>query len=514
MARLLADWTAPLGVTGLRADPSGVLDTSTVFQATLFPGMSTVTSRLRYISLIAAARYYRMRAGEAAETKLPLLEHIRRLEALIAVCSVLHHQNEGVVPTGIIGRDTAMEMSRQSEIVLRTNLKRPPYNIYRGTLAALDILDTSRSSDPLYDGAQPLAKAWDPSPAGPLGEHICNGILPERLSRQLVEAAAPAFCLCTVPNGSLEQAELIRRLFILDRASGEPLGRDEEARSTSWRFVLDLVCHSPGEQLVSERLMIRLLRPDLLSLSFSPVLRRCLFLWRWVAARTFFERGWTQLFRRTLQILRGASNGLTREDLRSEMKRSYLASSPAEQLSALVDEAYASCDSPMWLSARFSSSQPRDFLLSLLAGFICAKRDLENADVKDLEVLWSGGNISLGAQLERLECGINDSEAAHVFWGALAEESLIQHIRSSLRKMSAGNPDSLLVDFDAGRWSVPNKAVKAIDFGLGIAEGSSRLDIALGWAEQLNLIKAQEHAYMLTPGGEECRQRWDKEYGS
>src|SRR5690242_15300191 len=144
MARLLADWTAPLEITGRRADPSGVLDTSTVFQATLFPGMSTVTLRLRYISLIAAARYYRMLAGEAVETKLPLFEHLRRLEALIAVCTVLHHQNERVGPTGVIGRDAAMDMSRQPEIVLRTPLKRYPYNIYRGTLAALDILDTSR----------------------------------------------------------------------------------------------------------------------------------------------------------------------------------------------------------------------------------------------------------------------------------------------------------------------------------------------------------------------------------
>lgn len=87
MASFLADWTAPLEVTNLRADPSGVLDTSTVFQATLFPGMSTVTSRLRYISLIAAPRYYRMLAGEAVETELPLPEHLRRLEALIAVCT-------------------------------------------------------------------------------------------------------------------------------------------------------------------------------------------------------------------------------------------------------------------------------------------------------------------------------------------------------------------------------------------------------------------------------------------
>jgi len=219
------------------------------------------------------------------------------------------------LPTGTIGRDFAVDMSQQSEIVLRTGLKRHPYNIYRGTLAALDILDTSQSSDPIHEGAQPLAKSWDPSPAGPLGEHICNGVLPERLPRHLVEAAAPAFCLCTVPDGSLEQAELIRRLFILDRVSGEQLGRDEEARSTSWRFVLELVRQSPGEQLVGEKLMIRLLRPDLLSLSFTPVLRHCFFLWRWVAARTFFERGWTKLFRRTLQILRGASQKLSEKGL-------------------------------------------------------------------------------------------------------------------------------------------------------------------------------------------------------
>src|SRR5260370_9606036 len=158
MTRLFADWNAPLGVTGLRADPSGVLDTSTVFQATLFPGMCTVPLRARYICLIAAARYYRVRAGEAVESKLPLLEHLRRLEALIAVCTVLHHQDEGFVPTGIIGRDAAMDMSQQPEIVLRTGLKRHPYNIYQVTLATLYILHTSRSSDPFYDVPQPLAK--------------------------------------------------------------------------------------------------------------------------------------------------------------------------------------------------------------------------------------------------------------------------------------------------------------------------------------------------------------------
>ncbi len=72
-----AGWTKSLAIARLHADPSGVQEASTTFQAILFPGMSTVTIRLRYISLFAAARYYRMEAGKTAEDQLSLAEYLR-----------------------------------------------------------------------------------------------------------------------------------------------------------------------------------------------------------------------------------------------------------------------------------------------------------------------------------------------------------------------------------------------------------------------------------------------------
>jgi hypothetical protein len=94
-------WTEPLVVARLHTDPSGVLEASTTFQALLFPGMSTQTARLHYISLFAAARYYRMEAGSAAEAQLPLSDYLRRLEALIAVSSVCHHIHDNTETDGI-----------------------------------------------------------------------------------------------------------------------------------------------------------------------------------------------------------------------------------------------------------------------------------------------------------------------------------------------------------------------------------------------------------------------------
>src|SRR5258708_30642228 len=99
---IVVDWTKSLDVARLHADPSGVQEASTTFQALLFPGMSTQTARLRYISLFAAARYYRMEAGSAAEAQLPLSDYLRRLEALIAVSSVRHHIHDNAEPDGIV----------------------------------------------------------------------------------------------------------------------------------------------------------------------------------------------------------------------------------------------------------------------------------------------------------------------------------------------------------------------------------------------------------------------------
>jgi hypothetical protein len=84
---IVVDWTKSLDVARLHADPSGVQETSTTFQALLFPGMSPQTARLRYISLLAAARHYRMQLGSEVNVQLPLSEYLRRFEALIAVSS-------------------------------------------------------------------------------------------------------------------------------------------------------------------------------------------------------------------------------------------------------------------------------------------------------------------------------------------------------------------------------------------------------------------------------------------
>lgn len=93
-------WTEPLIIARLHADPSGVQEACTTFRALLFPGMSTQTARLRYISLFAATRYYRMGAGSAAEAQLPLLDYLPRLEALIAVSSVRYHIHDDAEPDG------------------------------------------------------------------------------------------------------------------------------------------------------------------------------------------------------------------------------------------------------------------------------------------------------------------------------------------------------------------------------------------------------------------------------
>jgi hypothetical protein len=57
----VVDWTKSLDVARLHADPSGVQEANTTFQALLFPGMSTQTARLRYISLFAAKLSYETR---------------------------------------------------------------------------------------------------------------------------------------------------------------------------------------------------------------------------------------------------------------------------------------------------------------------------------------------------------------------------------------------------------------------------------------------------------------------
>jgi hypothetical protein len=97
-----------------------------------------------------------------------------------------------------------------------------------------------------------------------------------------------------------------------------------------------------------------------------------------------------------------------------------------------------------------------------------------------------------------------------VLWAEIAEEGLMQHFQIALRKMSSGNPDSLLVDFDAGQWRIPEKALDIIP---GPANGSTRLDVALGWAQQLGLVEPTGNdSFTLTETGLHSRIDWDQEH--
>ena len=243
-------------------------------------------------------------------------------------------------------------MSEQEEFELKTGVQIPPYNIYRGTLYNLDILDTSTMSDPLFEYALSLAKAWDLGTAGVIGENMKKGFLPARITRDIVDKTAPAFCLCSIPDGSAEQQALIQILF----AMGEKLQlptyfEDEETfvlhsqacRSLAWRFLLELVLDADNKPLGNHYTLVYLLNHDFVSPAQHPNLRIFLLAWRWIASRTFLERGWTQIFARTIQVLKQVRAGLSRADLRQKMQEDYLAEYEDEPIAQLVQEVEANC---------------------------------------------------------------------------------------------------------------------------------------------------------------------------
>ncbi len=157
-------WTDYLPVSRLRADPSGVQAAGTTFQADLLSGMSTLTANVRYVSLFCAARLHRNRAGErdsSVATKLGWQAFPRRFEALIAVASVLHHRPDGEPPLGIVGRNRANALADDQTVVLDLNLRLNAYNIFRGSLSALQVMDIFGSTDQLHDSAIQLTLAMD-----------------------------------------------------------------------------------------------------------------------------------------------------------------------------------------------------------------------------------------------------------------------------------------------------------------------------------------------------------------
>lgn len=508
-------WTEPLLTARLRADPSGIQDAGTEWQAILLPGMTTQTTNVRYVSLFTAARYLRQVTGENTSKSTPLGDFWRRLEALIAVCSVLHHEGHDEPPSGIIGRTYADRVLARSVIPLETGLHNPPYRIYRGTLGALNLFDLSKPSDPLFEGAQPLGRAWDPSSAGRIGKLMATGNLIESMKRSDLAPISGAFCLCRVPNGSPEQQELIDLLFGLKHRDECPQFSEEGitglgVRVASWRLLLELVVASPGRPLWGEQLMGRILENDMLGLLITKPLRQTLLIWRWIAARSFFERGWTLLFNDTFNILRSERYGLSGEALRQLINSSYTSKHPNEHLDKLIQDAKSNLRVGDWYVQRFQRSQPRDSLQMMVAGLLAAEEDRSSLDSAVLEALHRSGAIPFSLEQTRLFAALERHLAASDFWAETSTETLVHHVCISLRKMRQGNPDTLHVDFENGRWIVPTKA---LGWNPLPASATSRLDIAIGWAQQLGLLASNEDdSLTLTPLGRRVRHHWDELY--
>lgn len=516
-------WTAPIASAKVHADPSGVQQASTNFQALLLPGMSTVTPRLRYISLFTAARFYRMEAVRTEDEQrklkqqLSIEEYLRRFEALVAVCTIHHHLQDTILPDGIVGvRAMRMQLHSQNrEIELKSSVQNPPYFIYRGTLNNLRIFNTSESSDPLREHAIALGKSWDIEQAGQLGLALKEGVLPAYIDREDIAKIDKAFCLCSIPDNSSEQDELTRILFAKDLPFqfSSPFASDNEMikytasyRSLAWRFVLELIDCNQDQPLGNYLTLTKLLDNSIMTVDRNPALKDEVMAWRWVAARTFFERGWTGIFQKSIEILKQKRVGLSTSELIDQIQQLYLNQHQDETVESLYQEVKKNASNKDWLKVLFTSEQPRDFLLSILLGLYAAKREKDEHCGSFLDRLWFAGPISFSNEDLRAEKGNIVSE----LWSKIAEEALMQHFSISLRKMSDGNPDSLLIDFDAGKWKVRDSAY---DTTIARAEGFTRLDIAFSWAVQLGLVKKlSTDVFQLTSTGHQCCIVWDRDH--
>jgi hypothetical protein len=477
--------------------------------------MATVTPNVRYISLFAAVRYLRQQAGDDAAKEIPLRELWRRVEALIAASSVLHHENPDEIPLGIIGRGYADEVAKRETIPLATDLQNPPYNIYRGSLGALGLFDLGTASDPLYPAAESLARAWDPGQAGEMGDLLKKGVLPPELPRSVIRSVAGAFCLCRVPDGSREQQETINLLFGLGLRARAPSFREDEQnglgmRVASWRLLLKLVVCSEGRPLQGEYLMARVLEPDVVRMPLIGSLMNSLLVWRWVAARSFLERGWTVIFSQTLGLLRGTEVGLSSAHLREMAEEAFRRHSD-EGADDLLREAKENFRSPSWLVELFRRRERRDCLRMIMAGLLAAKEDRDNHGLDVLTTLFERHAVPFASEDQRLSSALLRGASASELYAEISEDTLVQHVRTALRKMRLGNPDSLHVDYDDGRWIVPTKALNWHPLP---ASAGSRLDIGLGWATQLGLVARAGQSYALTALGWDVRERWDREYVS
>jgi len=510
-------WTKPLPLASRSADPSGIQDAGTALQASLLPGMSTVTPNVRYISLFAAAQYWRHDRSQHGYKLVNYREFLRRFEALIALSSVCHHKDADEVPTGVVGRTFADSEIAREYLRLDTGNIIPPYNIYRGTLGGLGLFNLDRSDDPLFEGAIPIGQAWDIAKAGKLGDYIKRGSLPERIRRHDIDSVADAFCLCKVPPNSEEQHSLVNLLFGLDKVvdkpsfDGEALN-SEVTRVASWRLLLDIVDHSKDRRLDTHYLMGRLLEPDLLDISPGQTLRATLFLWRWVAARSLFELGWTTAFRQAFDVVRARPYGVGHNELIELVREQYSKEHDRNRLTDLAEQAKAGCSSGNWITEKFNSATSKNCILLMISGAFASGEDLNRSQLTLLSIIDSEREIPFSLERERLSKALLKDILTEEYWADISGEALVQHTRIALRKMAQGNPDTQHVEFEDGRWATPPGRDS---WNPRQSTGFSRLDIAIGWLHQLGLVRGHENdSWSLTAYGRDTRKRWDEVYKS
>lgn len=510
-------WTVPLTLAAQRADPSGVQSVGTSVQARLLPGMSTVTQNVRYLSLFTGAQYWRHTAYEN-NYKLPKYrDFLRRFEALIALSSVLHHEDTGDVPSGIVGREFANKEVLSLNLRLNTGLSNPPYNIYRGTLGELELFDLSKPDDPLHEGAKKIGQSWNINDTGSIGKYIKKGILPENVRRRDLKPIAGSFCLCSTPEGSNEQRSMVELLFGLGNKVAEPSfslndWNTGSMRVTSWRLLLEVIDQSTTRRLDNHYLMARLLENDILESCPKTSLKRVLLLWRWVASRSLFELGWTHAFKQAFEVIKSSRDGLYTNELEEIVKEQYTNDSGTSTLSELAEEVEANQRDGSWIAQTFDRANLGDCIRLMICGVLTSGLDLDQHNFNTLQEIDSWPDIPFAPERERLTKGIEANLESADYWSNITVQSLVQHTSIALRKMSQGNPDTQHIDFEDGRWVVPpNRDI----WRPNPSTGFSRYDIGLRWLQQLGLLKVDDQGHRsLTKFGAEIRDRWDKVYSS
>lgn len=473
-----------------------------------------MTRNLRYVSLFTAAQYWRHQALEHGNKPLPFGPLFRRLEAVIALASVLHHQDEDDPPSGVVGVTHASAEVSKARVRLQPGVQNFAYNIYRGSLGnqGLRLFDLTKQDDPLFHESKSVGEAWNVGGLLTALPGFREGVLPELVPTSEIRRVAGSFCLCTVPTGSAEQRALIELLLGLGGEAGPAPDLDtvrdpDSVRVASWRLLLEVVKRSEGRVLTEHSLMARLLEPEMAMSELPTSLRRVLLLWRWVAARSLFERGWTQAFEAALSAVRDASDGLTDEELLGHVKGKYGVTEP---ISDLFDESEQNWTGGQWLVDRFESLSPRDSVLLMISGLELSGCLLTTNAPKRLLDFDGTGDIPSRSERDRARAMRDKALNADEYWSQTAHAALVAHVEITFNKMAAGNPDSLHVEYERGRWIVPPGRYHWAQIP---ARGSSRFDVGLGWLEQLGLVdRNADGSAFLTRLGRETVNRWDGHY--